>query len=179
MRQEIKKENKEQQKVWFFFVYGTLQQGFRLRTHFPGLYDICPMELEKYDLYSLGQYPYIVPNKRSKKPVQGTLCFTRDPEIKKQLDKVELGAGYEIVKKEIYLPFNARGILVYNYQHKGQHILNLREYPFDETGQFITVEFYVMNAEKHESYKEQKRTERLDHKNFIKHVAERYKNNKR
>ena len=99
----------------YIAVYGSLRKGQGNAAYRDVGYDyIGTSTIEGWDLYSLGPYPAIKKSENKKKPLVVDI-FKCSNEQKKSIDRMELGAGYEIEKLNVSVDNKEYNCDIYKY----------------------------------------------------------------
>lgn len=105
-------------KNTIFFLYGSLRKGFQNhdliqdKALFKG-----KAKIMGYRLYSLGSYPAIYPSNRQDDYVFGELYQIQDEDVIKRMHRMEIGAGYKLVKEKCYIDEkNTMTVAFYQYK---------------------------------------------------------------
>jgi len=97
----------------YIAAYGTLRKGFYNHNRFEGVRYLGTTEISGFDLYDLGPYPCVIKNENGKITID-LLEVVED--TKKAIDRMEIGAGYNIEEIEIKLDGNIyQNVTIYTY----------------------------------------------------------------
>ncbi len=97
----------------YIAAYGTLRKGFYNHDRFEGITYLGTTRVKGLDLYDLGPYPCVIENPDGEITID---LLEVNPLTKQLIDRMEIGAGYNIEEIQIKLDDKAyHDVTIYTY----------------------------------------------------------------